>query len=420
MVVHHLFRLNDQFFVKELGVEAHAAVGVGGMVAIFFVAFAEMVGAGNLAIAARRLGEGNDERAFATMRRSLRLSMMIGTTVALFTVAALPWLCDVLIQGGGEGDLVKERAYARDYLFWIALGQVTMAAVPSIDSSFLAMRDSRTPLLLQILAVSSNALLNWLLVPHLEVQGVAIATVISRTLVVVIGAWLLHERGVGTLFTPSVQGARALDILRIGVPFCIAIATYSLVYLVLLHGPFSRFGPAARSALGVGFGLETIFYCLYWGVGSAVGSLVGRYLGEGATEKALAVSRLAIRVNGVIGVGTSIIFLLLGTPLVRLLVDAPPAIEENVRYLQYMAVAQPFQALQVACEHAMMGAGMTLPVMVGSVTMNVLRIPLAWIMTVLLPLGVGGIWWAINISSIGKGVWMWILHRQRRWLHMKV
>jgi len=415
MIVHHLFRLNDQFFVQDLGVEAHAAVGVGGMVAIFFVAFAEMVGVGNLAISARRLGEGNDERAYATMRRSLRLSVGIGAGVALFTVAALPWLCDHLIQG--DGDMTRERAYAADYLFWIAIGQVVMAAVPAIDSSFLAMKDARTPLLLHILAVTTNATLNWLLVPYFEVKGVAISTVISRALVVVIGAWLLHRRGVGTLFTPSGEGARVPQILRIGVPACIAIAIYSLVYLVLLWGPIGRFGTAARSAVGLGFSIETIFYCVYWGVGSAVASLVGRYLGEGAPQKAWAVSRLAIRVNLVIGIATSGIFLLFGTPIVCLLAEAPEAIQENVRYLHYMSVAQPFQAVQVACEHAIIGAGMTMPVMIGSVTMNVLRIPLAWAMTTVLPLGIGGIWWAINISSIGKGVWMWILHRQQKWLH---
>ncbi|MHC4898321.1 MAG: MATE family efflux transporter [Planctomycetota bacterium] len=418
MIVHHLFRLNDQYFVQELGVEAHAAVGVGGMVAIFFIAFGEMVGVGNLAISARRLGEGNHERAFATMRRALRLSMAIGAGVGLLTVAALPWLCDLLIQG--DGDVARERAYAADYLFWIAIGQVLMAVVPSIDSSFLAMKDARTPLVLQILAVTSNATLNWLLVPHFEVEGVAISTVISRALVVCIGAFVLYRRGVGTLLTPSGQGARIPQILRIGVPACISIAIYSAVYLVLLWGPLGQFGPAARSAVGVGFGIETIFYCLYWGVGSAVASLVGRYLGEGSPQKALSVSLLAIRVNAVIGFATAIVFVLFGTPIVRMLAEAPGAIEENVRYLNYMAVAQPFQALQVAFEHAIIGAGMTFPVMVGSVTMNVLRIPLAWGLTGFVTLGIGGVWWAVNISSIGKCVWMLILHRKRRWLHQQV
>ncbi|MEE9127680.1 MAG: MATE family efflux transporter, partial [Planctomycetota bacterium] len=358
------------------------------------------------------------EQAFATMRRAMRLSMAIGAGVALLTVAALPWLCSLLIQG--DGDVARERGFAADYLFWIAIGQVLMAVVPTIDSSFLAMKDSRTPLMLQTLAVTSNATLNWLLVPHFEVEGVAISTVISRALVVFIGAFILYRRGVGTLLTPSGQGASVLRILRIGVPACIAIATYSVVYLVLLWGPLGKFGPAVRSAIGVGFSIETIFYCLYWGVGSAVASLVGRYLGEGSPHKALAVSRLAIRTNAVIGVATSIVFVLFGTPIVRLLAEAPQAIEENVRYLNYMALAQPFQAVQVACEHAIIGAGMSFPVMVGSVTMNVLRIPLAWGLTQFITLGVGGIWWAINISSIGKCIWMLVLYRQRRWLREQV
>jgi MATE family multidrug resistance protein len=418
MIVHHLFRLNDQYFVQDLGVEAQAAVGVGGMVAIFFIAFGEMVGVGNLAISARRLGEGNREQAYATMRRALRLSMAIGAGVALLTVAALPWLCSQLIQG--DGDVARERDFAADYLFWIAIGQVLMAAVPSIDSSFLAMKDSRTPLMLHVLAVTSNATLNWHLVPHFEVEGVAISTVISRALVVFIGAFILYRRGVGTLFTASGQGARILRILRVGMPACIAIAIFSAVYLVLLRGPLGKFGPAVRSAVGIGFSIETIFYCLYWGVGTAVASLVGRYLGEGSPNKALAVSQLAIRTNLVIGVATSIVFVLFGTPIVRLLAEAPEAVAENVHYLNYMALAQPFQALQVACEHAIIGAGMTFPVMVGSVTMNVMRIPLAWGLTGFVSLGVAGVWWAINISSIGKCIWMFVLHRQRRWLHEQV
>ena len=54
MVVHPLFRLNDQYFVKDLGIDAQAAVAVGSMTAIFLVAFGEMVGVGTMAIAARR------------------------------------------------------------------------------------------------------------------------------------------------------------------------------------------------------------------------------------------------------------------------------------------------------------------------------------------------------------------------------
>ena len=68
MVVHHLYRLNDQFFVQDLGVEAQAAVAVGSMFSILFVAFGEMVGIGTLAVSARRFGEGDETAAHATIR----------------------------------------------------------------------------------------------------------------------------------------------------------------------------------------------------------------------------------------------------------------------------------------------------------------------------------------------------------------
>ena len=63
MVVHSLFRLNDQYFVQDLGIEAQSAVAIGGMVAIGFMAFAQMVATGTMAIASRRFGEGRGEQA---------------------------------------------------------------------------------------------------------------------------------------------------------------------------------------------------------------------------------------------------------------------------------------------------------------------------------------------------------------------
>ena len=417
MVVHHFFRLNDQFFVKDLGVEAQAGVAVGSMCAIFILAFGEMIGVGTMAIAARRFGEGNDSAGFATIRRGLRLGMTIGLGLAAGVLVVLPWLAELMIPGAENA---LERQLCIDYLTWIAGGQVFMVAVQVLDQSFVALKDTRTALRLQVLAVSTNALLNWVLVPHFGVHGVGAATVASRFLVLLLGLAIVGRRGLGSPLADASQGAKASRILRIGFPTCIAIGMYSLVYQVMLALTIKEFGPEARSALGIGFGIETIFYCLYWGVGTAVAGLVGRYLGEDDHDKATRVAMLGILTNLAIGLLVSIVFWTTGPTMVSVFSQDPDVVRVNTQYLDYMAYAQPFQAMQVAFDNALIGAGCTFPIMVASVTMNVLRIPLAHLFAILWTFGLPGLWWAINLSTLGKSVWGGILFARKKWLNTEV
>ena len=114
------------------------------------------------------------------------------------------------------------------------------------------------------------------------------------------------------------------------------------------------------------------------------------------------------------------VFLVAGEGMVRLLSDNPDVVRTNVQYLNYMAIAQPFQALQVGFDNALIGAGNTLPIMISSVTMNCLRIPLAHLLAVVSGWGLPGVWWAINFSSFGKCAWGAVLYQRKRWLHTEV
>lgn len=71
--------------------------------------------------------------------------------------------------------------------------------------------------------------------------------------------------------------------------------------------------------------------------------------------------------------------------------------------------------LEITMQGLFYGTGRTLPPAIISITFNSLRIPMAIGLTAL-GLGVAGVWWAISISSMLKGivafVWFRILQKK--------
>ncbi len=412
MTVHSLYRINDQYFVQDLGVEAQAAVAVGSMVALWYFAFGQLISVGNLAITSRRLGEGRQAAARRSIRTAVRMAFLVGLLLALLTLLFRGPLSELLIPGE---ESAGERRMFLDYVFWVGLGQVVMAILPSVDSSFFAMKNSRIPMCLEIFAVGTNVLLNSIMVPRMGVEGAGLATALSRIIPLICGLALLRASGQRRLLSGPISGRIALRILRIGAPACLAIGIYTAVYQVMLAWTFPRFGSGGRSVLGPGFGIESVFFCFYFGFGQAVGSLVGRSLGAGRVELAREVARLALWINLLLGLASGLCFWLFGPALVGMLASAEEAVEANSEYLNYMAFAQPFQAVQIVYEQVLIGSGLTMPVMISTGVMNAIRIPLAQFLAVGMGMRLPGIWWAINLSTLGKFLWALLLYRRGHW-----
>ncbi|HEY7877558.1 MAG TPA: hypothetical protein VIC55_05005, partial [Gemmatimonadaceae bacterium] len=81
--------------------------------------------------------------------------------------------------------------------------------------------------------------------------------------------------------------------------------------------------------------------------------------------------------------------------------------------LRIAAVSTLFMGSELVLEGSLGGAGETLPPMLTSSSLTVLRLPLAawaaprW--------GTAGIWWTISLTALGRGVAMMTLWRWGRW-----
>ena len=166
----------------------------------------------------------------------------------------------------------------------------------------------------------------------------------------------------------------------------------------------------------MGFGaLEAITWPVFMGVSIAAGSEVGRRLGAGDVSGA----KMAVRMLTYPAITLGLVaacFFYFGAPHIVGFFSADEIVrQEAILYASVLAFSQPFVAIEALSEGVLAGSGRTKSVFWASVPVNILRIPIAWVLAFPLGLGAFGVWWGINITSYIKAITKVTLVLQGRW-----
>ncbi len=411
-----LFLLIDTFWVgRILGPAALAAVSTGGFAVWMLTALGEMIGVGLTAVAARRHGEGAHGLAAVAAGTTLVVGLVGGVFVAAAGWIGLPLL--FLAMGTPPEVTELGRLYLGTYL----IGTPLIFGYFATEATFRASGDTRTPLLLLGASVLVNLVLDPVLIigvgpfPALGIAGAAIAAVTTRGLTLVLGIVFLVRR---RLVRVSVWHWRsALAVMRIGAPTAATGVIFSLVYIGLTRVT-TRFGTPALAALGVGHKLEGVAYMAATGFALSAAAVVGQNLGAVRPDRARRAGWLTTGYALAAAALPAIAFLAFPDALVGIFTRDPAVIANGGSYLRIIAVAELAMAVEIVLEGAMGGAGFTLQPMLWSTCLTAARIPLgAWFAGAF---GLVGVWWAISLTAMGRGVAMALLWRSERWREARV
>jgi len=416
MACHFSFNLIDSIWVGRLiGPAALAAVSTAGFYIWVALSLGEMVEIGLIAVAARRHGEGDPERAARVAAAAVVYALCAGLVVSVvgWSVAGTMFrVMRVPAEVAGLG-----HAYLSTWL----LGAPLVFGFFAIEATFRAAGDTRTPFLMLAASVGVSILLDPLLImglgpfPRLGVEGAALASVMVRSGGFLVGLVIALRRG---LLRVSAPDWRALPtIVRIGMPLSLAGVMLSVIYMWLTRFT-SRFGTAALAALGVGHKMEGLGFIAISGFALAAGALVGQNLGARQEARAREAVRLTVAYCLVVTVTTAITFLLIPGRLVSLFTRDAQVIADGVLYLRVIAFAQIGQSFELILEGALAGAGYTFWPQVVSTSVTALRIPLAawWSRA----FGLLGIWLALSVTAISRGIAMILFWKGGRWRTVKV
>jgi Na+-driven multidrug efflux pump len=142
---------------------------------------------------------------------------------------------------------------------------------------------------------------------------------------------------------------------------------------------------------------------------------VGQSLGAGRRDRAARAGWITTAYASLIGTVAAVAEFTFAEEFAAIFTNDPAVIEVSARYLRICALSQAFVGAELVLEGSLGGAGYTLPPMLTSTSLTVIRIPLAaW---AAVAWGIDGIWWVICLTAVARGLAMMVLWRAGRWQH---
>lgn len=418
--LHTLYGLADIAWVGRLSPEALGAVSTCFFASWAIFAIGDILVSGLTALVAQAVGGHRDSDAAVSAETGAVVALLLGCAVAALGWWGSPVLFSRLFD---DPQVVRMGSdYLRLFVLLAPLFYLDMSA----EAVYRACGDSTTPMVVLLVGSLLNIGLDPLLIfgwgpfPRLEVTGAALATVIAEIVVVGIYVALYARRHIPLPNLRLSQAMRtfsrdrAARMFRIGLPTALVGVLYAAVYLALARVA-GGFGAATLAALGLVNRLESVNYLGSSAIGLGAATLVGQNLGASLPERSESSAHRAALLATLFAGTFMLPFLLVPEPLARLFTDDPEAVHAAASFLRIVGISQVMMAWELVYAQAFIGAGDTLPPMWVSVSMSLIRVPLAWWLAVPMGMGPNGIWWTISGTGILRGVWLTLWFRRGRW-----
>lgn len=402
------YSITDLAWIGTLGSSAVAGVGVGGMYVWLSQGLSTLARMGGQVPMAQELGKGNAAEAKKYAATSLWVVAFFGILFGAVTLI----FADSLVAFFNL-DTPQTVAYAKIYL-QITCGLIIFSYIGyTLTGLYTAQGDSKTPLKANFIGLVTNMILDPLLIlgigpfPRLEVVGAAIATVFAQFLVSLVLVFDIYRpKSKNLLKTAKILQFPNLEyfktIFKIGTPAALQGSLYCAFSMVLTR-MVSGFGDGAIATQRVGGQIESITWNVADGFAAALNAFSAQNFGAGKIDRVKKGYYLSAVTIAVWGSLIGVLFILFPRGIASIFFYEPEVIAIAIGYLTIIGIGEPFMCVEIVSSGAISGLGNTKLCSIISIIFTGSRIPLAYLLSHT-ALGLNGIWWALTITSICKGV----------------
>ena len=330
-------------------------------------------------LAARAYGANDHKGLKEIVHTSMLLSMISGVILAIVGFFLAETLLGLMQSPPAVLDLAA--LYLRIYF----LGMPATLIYNFGAALLRAAGDTRRPLYYLLLSGILNVVLNLLLVIvfHLDVAGVAIATVVSQCLsaLLVVRCMLLEPGGVHLVLQHlHIYPAQLKEILRIGLPAGLQSTLFSLSNVVI-QSTINTFGETVVAGSAAAANIEGFLYVAMNAFYQANVSFTSQNMGAGRHDRIRPIlSRTLICVLAV-GLSLGGLIILLGTHLLGFYTDSPAVIAAGMDRLIILCSTYVLCGLMEAYVGSLRGLGYSVMPMIVSL-LGACGLRLVWIATI--------------------------------------
>ncbi len=416
-----LYNITDMAWIGLLGSKAVAGVGVGGMFTWLSQGLAAMARMGGQVQVAQCIGRGERDRAHGFAQAAVQLATLMGMAYAVISLVFTRQMVAFFQLTDPEAQTAA-LSYTK-----IACGLIVFSFLTlTMTGLYTAQGDSKTPFLANLIGLVTNMILDPVLIlgpgpfPKLGVVGAAIATVTAQAIVMmmmILGVIIQKKENVlkGIRLTAKIPKEYLGGLCRIGIPTAIQGMAYCAISMVLTR-MVSAYGAEAVATQRVGGQIESISWNTADGFAAALNAFIAQNYGAGKMERVRKGYRASLWTVGIWGLLISFVFICFPQAIADIFFHEPKAVATAVGYLVIIGFSEAFMCVELTTVGALSGLGRTRLCSIISITFTSARIPLAIILGGLI--GLSGIWWALSITSIIKGIiftctFLWITRKRQ-------
>jgi len=410
------FEAVDLFFISQLGDAPLAAISF--TFPLIWLIYGIGIGfeAGAASCISRAVGRSDQEQA----RRLTTDTVVLGTLVALgLCIAGLLSIRPVFSLLGATDELLPLIAQYMQVWYWVAPLDVALwTSLASIRARGNALLESKI--------ITAAALLNLVLdpififglfgFPRLEIQGAALATLVSTSIMLVFTMLYLHGR-LRIYASPFAPVRVILDswrhMLTIGIPAMITNAIIPVSNGIVV-AMIAVYGVDAVAGFGIAMRIEPIFLIPFYALSAVSSPFFGQNIGSGRFDRLLEARRVATRFCVGFGLALAVVLIIIARPLIGLFTESE-VIEQIARqYLWIVSLSWGAYGLVMMVNASFNGMGKPFPgVVISACRVIVVFLPLAFLGRWMFDLP--GLFGASLVSNLVMGLasFIWLGHQIR-------
>ena len=408
------YQLTDLFWIGRLGTDEIAGLSASMPILFMFISLGIGMSIGGLILISQEFGKKTKEKINYISSQMLFIMTSLGILISSIGYYLTPFIVNL----NSSTAIVKQLAI--EYTQISFLGMTFVYLVLYFKDLNSGIQEMFLPLKIVLLSVILNLIIDPLFIIYfnLGIKGAAYATILTQSIAALIGIIILLSKKYKIQVNirdvkPNFNFIK--KIFKIGTPTTIEVIAIALAELILF-AIVSNFSTTIIAAFGISIQIFNIVLFVSLGILIATSVLVGESTGLKQKEKSVTIGNTSITFGVIVNIIIAIIVLIFAESIINIFSDNTSVIETGATLIRILAFTFPLFGIQKTLVGLFQGSGNPqYATNIAIISLWLVQIPLAYILSNHTWLEETGIWIAMVFSSFVGGIISFIVFKKEKW-----